>query len=640
LRTARERFRETAPRVALATSLTAFAALGAWIFYNMNVLNRYVPGDLQKERMADYEKSYREYKDMAKPHITSVRADVDIYPEQRSVAIRGTYSLENRTSQPISELHVSLDPSITVNRLEFPAHEIVKADTTHGYTIYRLTTPLQPGESLEFAFDLLNESRGFPLDGGDTSIVHNGTFFNNFSALPQFGYSPRRELSDRNDRRKYGLEDRPRMAKVDDESARANNYFIDSGDWVDFETTVSTSDEQIALAPGYLQREWKENGRRYFHYKTESKVLPFFSWLSANWQVKRDRWNDVAIEVYYDAKHPYNVDRMIESTKKSLDYFSRNFSPYQFRQFRILEFPGYSSFAQAFAGTIPYSEAIGFIADLRNKDDIDYVFYVTAHEAAHQWWAHQVIGANVQGSTMLSESLSQYSALMVMEHEYGPHKMRRFLKYELDKYLSGRAGERVVELPLALNEDQGYIHYRKGSVIFYALKDAIGEDTLNTVLARFIKDKGFQNPPYTTSREFLRYLREGTDPKFHPFIDDLFEKIVFFDHRVTSAEASKLEDGKYRVKLDLHAGKLVADGTGAETEEAVDIWVDIGIFARPPGGNESDEKVLYLHKHRITQAQTSLEIVVDEVPFDAGIDPYNKLVDRNSADNRKPVKLL
>src|SRR3546814_7935137 len=95
---------------------------------------------------------------------------------------------------------------------------------------------------------------------------------------------------------------------------------------------------------------------------------------------------------------------MIESAKKSLDYYTREFSPYQFRQLRILEFPGYSTFAQAFAGTVPYSESIGFIADLRDEETIDYVFYVTAPEVAHQWWAHQVVGANVQGATLLSES--------------------------------------------------------------------------------------------------------------------------------------------------------------------------------------------------------------------------------------------
>lgn len=638
LRQARARLRGPA-LATLAASLLVFTGLGGWIFYNTNVLNRYVPGDLAKERAAQYEKDYRRYKDLPQPRIAAIRADVDIFPEERRVELRGHYRLENRTTAPIETLHVTIDPDTEVKRLEFGPHSVEKADAIFGYTIYRLATPLAPGASLDFDFELSSRPHGFPLDGGGTAVVYNGTFFNNYAALPQFGYNERAQLQDRNDRRKQGLPQLPRMNPIGDVAAHDSNYLTTTGDWVDFETTVSTSDGQIALAPGYLQREWSEGGRRYYHYRSEARLLPFFSWLSADWKVARDRWNDVAIEVYHHPAHAWNVPRMIDSAKKSLDYYSRNFSPYQFRQFRILEFPGYQSFAQAFAGTIPYSESIGFIADLRDKEDIDYVFYVTAHEAAHQWWAHQVIGANVQGATMLSESLAQYSALMVMEKEYGPRQMRRFLRYELDNYLRNRATERVEEQPLALNENQQYIHYNKGSVVFYALRDAIGEQQLNAVLSEFVRQWGFKGPPYPTTRDFLDLLYARTAPEHHPFIRDLFERIVFWDHRVTSADVRKREDGKYVVTLKVHAEKLSTDGKGKETQEPVDALVDIGVFARPPGGTESDEKVLYLKKHRITAAETTLDLVVDELPYEAGIDPYNKLIDRNSGDNRKKATL-
>ena len=268
------------------------------------------------------------------------------------------------------------------------------------------------------------------------------------------------------------------------------------------------------------------------------------------------------------------------------------------------------------------------------------MFYVTAHEAAHQWWAHQVIGANVQGATMLSESLAQYSALMVMEEEYGAAQMRRFLRYELDKYLTSRATERGEELPLALNENQQYVHYNKGSVVFYALRDAIGEDRLNAILAEFVQQWGFKGPPYPTSRDFLDLLYARTEPEHHGFIRDLFERIVFWNHRVDVAEVRKREDGRYAVTLKVHAEKVSTDGKGKETQEPVDTMVDIGVFARPAGGKEADETVLYLRKHRITEADTTLDLVVDELPYEAGIDPYNKLIDRDSGDNRKKAVLL
>jgi hypothetical protein len=100
------------------------------------------------------------------------------------------------------------------------------------------------------------------------------------------------------------------------------------------------------------------------------------------------------------------------------------------------------------------SESIGFIAKVNDKNpkDIDYPFYVTAHEVAHQWWGHQLVGGNTRGASVLSETLAEYSALMVMKKSFGAGKMRRFLRYDLDQYLMGRALERKKELPLAENE--------------------------------------------------------------------------------------------------------------------------------------------------------------------------------------------
>ena len=641
----RDRLRQLRARLhgpLLATAIAgalAFVALGGWIFYNTNVLNRYVPGDRAMQEQADYEKAYRRYKDLPQPKIEAIHADVDIFPETRSVRVHGDYAMRNAGTTPISELFVTIEPTAEVAKLDFPAHTVAKEDRIAGVTIYRLSTPLAPGATLRFGYDITYRPHGFPLHGGDTQVVDNGTFFNNFGALPQFGYSQGRQLQDRNDRRKYGLPQLPRMNPIDDAKAYADNYLGPNRDWVDFDTTVSTSAGQIALAPGYLQREWTENGRHYYHYKSEARLLPFFSWLSADWQVKRDRWHDVSLEIYFDRKHPYNVDRMMDAAKKSLDYYTAHFSPYQFRQLRILEFPGYATFAQSFANTIPFSEAIGFIADVRDKDDIDMPFYVTAHEVGHQWWAHQVIGADVQGSTMLSESLAQYSALMVMEHEYGPHRMRKFLKYELDKYLSARSQERVAEQPLALNENQQYIHYNKGSVVFYALKDAIGEDTLDRILAGFLRKWSFKGPPYPTSRDFMADLYAGTDAKFHPLIRDLFERIVFWENRATEATAVKRADGKYVVTLKVASKKHVADGKGKVTDEPMDEWVDVGVFARAADGKEDDEKVLSLRKVHVTRPETTFTVVVDQEPYEAGIDPYNKLVDTDSDDNRRQVVL-
>jgi aminopeptidase N len=527
-------------------------------------------------------------------------------------------------------------PDVETVMKGLPAHQVILDDKLLGMRILKLTQPLAAGAEIDMDFTLTVRNQGFTNDGKPDSVNLNGTFFNNAQVFPALGYAAN-ELTDRNERRKRGLGEPQRMPKLEDEAARANHQLDAEADWVDFDTTVSTSADQIALAPGYLQQTWEKEGRRYFHYKMDRPMLPFFAYLSAQWQVKKGDWHGLPIEIYFDPKHGYNVDRMITATQKSLDYFSANFTPYQHKQVRILEFPRYATFAQSFANTIPYSEAIGFIADLRNKEDVDYVFYVTAHEMAHQWWAHQVIGANVQGATMLVESLAQYSALMVMEKEYGREHLRRFFKEELDNYLRARRGEQIEELPLFRVENQAYIHYQKGALVFYRLREEIGEQALNRALQRFLKDKAYQAPPYTTSKELLGYIRAEATPDKQDLITDLFERIVFYDNRVVEASAKQRSDGQWDVTMKLHLAKLEADGKGKESARVFEEPVEIAVFARPTNGKEADEKILFSEKRRLSGTEPVLTVTVKEKPFEVGVDPYNKMIDRVSSDNRKQV---
>lgn len=624
---------------ATAAALLAFVSTGGFIFYNTNILNEYIPNDVRQERQAEFEKRYKQYEGLPQPRITASYADVDIYPGKRQVDIRGRYTVRNKTAAAIPALHVTVNPLVTIRAMNIPGARLEMDDPVQGYYIYQFDRPMQPAEEMEITFDLALLSKGFVNNNSNTSVVENGTFFSNFTYFPNLGYNRGAELNDPNLRRKHDLPPLQRFPKVDDLEARNTNLLQSAADWIDFETVVSTRPDQIAIAPGYLQREWEENGRRYFNYKMDAPMLNIYSYLSARYAVKRDRWNDVDIAVYYHPGHPYNVDRMIYATKKSLEYFTDNFGPYQHRQFRIVEFPRYARFAQSDPNTIPYSESIGFIARLDDEPDaIDTVLYVTAHELAHQWWAHQVIGGFVQGATVMSETMSQYSALMVMEKEYGPEKMRRFLKYELDIYLRGRGGELLEELPLFLVENQPYIHYRKGSLVMYALRDYVGEEALNTALAHYVHDVKFQEPPYTNSLEFLSYIKEAVPADQQHIVEDLFEKITLYENETTQATWKRRDDGKYVVTLAVDALKFRADGRGVEEEVPLDDWIDIGVFGEEEEGGPPEGRLLALEKRHINGDGRTIEIVVDEEPKKVGIDPFNKLIDRNPENNIKKAE--
>jgi ABC-2 type transport system permease protein len=617
-------------RVATAATLAAFAATGAFIFYNTNVLETYhTQHDLEQKR-ADYEQRYKRFEGLAQPRVTDVKLEADVFPQGSPPQLRvgGKYELRNQTSERISTVLVNLAPDFPYTDLRIAGMgQPSQRDDRLGVYTFELDPPLQPGARTAMEFDIWYRSAGFTNDTPWTQVANNGTFFRSDN-LPGLGYRDDRELSLDNERKKYGLAPKPGLADPSDLLARRNTYVAPDADWVSFEATLGTSEDQIALAPGYLQDEWTSGGRRHFRYVMDSPILHLFGVQSARYEVRRDQWRDVALEIYYHPGHEYNLDRMLQSMKDTLEYCTSQFGPYQHRQLRILEFPGYERFAQSLPNTIPYSETIGFVAkvDPNDPEDIDYPYYVTAHEVAHQWWAHQVIGGKVQGATMLSESMSQYTALMVMQRAFGPQKMKRYLRYELERYLRGRGQERKKEVPLARVEDQSYIYYQKGSLAMYALADYIGEDAVNRAAKNFVSAVKFQGPPYTTSLELLGFIRQQTPPWLGYVVDDLFENITLFRNRVNSATYRRLPDGRYALKLAVTVKKAYADDLGNETEQPLADLIEVGVV-------DEDGVAVQLEKRWFDATTSELTLLLDAAPIQAGIDPLNKLVDRNPDDN-------
>ncbi len=432
-----------------------------------------------------------------------------------------------------------------------------------------------------------------------------------------------------------------RAKKLDESNlaARANTYISNCADWVDVKTIISTEGDQIAVAPGSLKKQWKKGNRNFYEYELDHSSLDFYSFISATYQVKRKKWKGINLEVYYIPEHAYNVPVMMKSLEKSLSYFTNHFGPYFHKQCRIIEFPRYNSFAQAFPGTMPYSESIGFITDLRNVSagDIDMVFFVVAHEMAHQYWAHQLCGAAMQGSEWMSEGFAEYSALMVMEKEYGHNRMNKFLRYLMNGYLEDRGAESDAEQPIYKTESQPYIHYQKASVAMYYLKEMIGESKVNGALRNLLDSFAYQKPPYPTSLQALRALRKQTPDSLDYLIKDLFMTITLFSNKMNLAQAKKVGN-EYEVSVSFSSEKFRADSMGRETPVPVNDYIDLVCFAKPTG-DEKFGKQIFSQRKKIIRKENRMVFRTGELPYQVGIDPYNYIIDRFPDDNTMKVSL-
>lgn len=631
LQQARARLKGTAG-LALGAACAVFIALGVFNFYNTNILNTYrSKGQVEKNEVA-FEKAFSGVTGLPTPNVTDVRLKIDLYPHQLRFHVTGRYVLENHTPGAIDKLYLNSPEELNYASLAIEGAHQAKDWPDFGVREFVFDRPMQPGEKRVLSFEATQAQKGFSNDGITTRVVDNGTFLNNAEFAPRIGIDNAQAMQDKRLRRKYHLPPLKRMNPLEGPKGLERNYI--GADWTTSDITVSTVADQIPVAPGYKVSDVTKDGRHTVRFVSDRPILNFFSVQSARYQVRHVLHDGVDLAVYYDAQHPYNVDDMLHAMQASLDYYQANFSPYQFRQARILEFPAYATFAQSFAGTIPYSEGIGFIADIRNPDKIDYTTYVTAHELGHQWWAHQVVGADKEGAESLSETLAQYSSLMVMEKLYGPDKIRRFLKYELDTYLSARQAETDEELPLYRVQHQAYIYYNKGSLVMYLLADRLGADKVNAALRKLLADHAFKGAPWPTSLDLVNDLRAEARPDQQQLITDLFEKITLWDLRASNASVKKRPDGRYDVAVTLEAHKYYADGKGKQTEAPVTESFDLGLFTAQPGEGRFDaSNVVMMTRQTLHSGKQVVRLVADKAPLYVGVDPYNKWIDRDSEDN-------
>ncbi|GGG33290.1 M1 family aminopeptidase [Bizionia arctica] len=621
----------------IALTFIIWLGVASFVYYNTQILNPYRSSDTTEQLMADFEKKYNKYKNVVHPKVIDAKYYIDIFPNKRDIYVKADLTLTNESNHAIDSLHFFNNEGWDT-KLNIPNAKPVYKDTTYLYTIYKLSPALQPGDTIVMKVDNKYITKGFENGMGQTMIVKNGTFFNNGEVLPTMGYNESYELSDKNTRKKYGLEPKERTPKLTAElSDLHNRNYLTNGqsDFINVETFISTVKEQTAIAPGSLIKKWEENSRNYYHYKTDTPSLNFYSFMSADYQIKKRKWKDIDIEVYYDEKHPENVDMMLDAVERSLAYYTENFGPYFHKQCRIIEFPRYASFAQAFPGTMPYSEAIGFVVNLEDETENNVVDAVIAHEMGHQWWAHQVIGANMQGGTMMSEAFSEYSSLMTLKGiTKNPMKMREFLKYNHDRYLRGRSTETEKELPLYQVENQGYIHYGKGSVILYALQDYIGEENVNLAMKNFLEEYRYKKPPYPTSLDFIRHLEPQVPDSLQYLVTDWFKEITLYDNRLKEANYKILDNGKYEVTLEIESSKIKSDSLGVETITPINDWIDIGFFM------DTDEEKLYHQKRvKFNKQETFITVQLDSLPVKAAIDPRHILIDRVYSDNIKSLSL-
>jgi hypothetical protein len=535
--------------------------------------------------------------------------------------------LENPASgEDVRRILVQLPRLATIHTIAIePGFTRSACDDAHRICWFDASTPLRPGQSVTMRFTGAYEQQGFQNMRVETNLLPNGTFLYAWDLVPAIGYDPfgTSELSDESARRRLKLPTRPRLAPVTDQRASRVNPLSADADWIEFEAHISTSGTQSVVTAGECTRRWSEAGRNHFQFRAAAPILRYFAVHSAEYTVSRDRWEDIDLEIYHHPRHGKNAALMMAAMKDALAYCVPRLGPYPHRHLRIVEFPRYSVYAEGFPGWIPISEGFLFIAR-PERDRVDELYRVVAHEVAHQWWGHQVIGSNTEGVFLLAEVLAQHGALKVVQGRYPAALVNEYAAAERDRYLGGRGRETLEETPLVrTNGETWYLNYAKGFLVMRALDAYLGSERLAEALGRFASRFRFQGPPYPTALDLVAVLREVTPAELQYLLVDQLETITFHDIAVTGGAWRRTGPGRFAVDVAYKVSKVRASGSGAESSAAVDDLLLLRVW-------DKEGHVVHEGWHRVAQSEGRLSVTTSREPARAALDPDRLLISRKA----------
>jgi len=603
-----------------------FLYAGGLVYYNVNIVSKYETMNDRLEISENYERKFKKFDSIERLYPTSKKTKVDFYPTKRMYTVSADYMLKNKSEQSLSELFITERVSLVNITIE-NAHLVVH-DTLYGTYLFKYDKPLQPNDSVRYTFKLKKEVKGYETDN---SIVNNGTYINRFGNFePILGYTSGLEISNRTERQKRNLPER-----IEEDNSDAHIVLEDvKHEKIRFETIISTSSNQTAISSGRLLKEWSENNRKYYHYKSSGKILPAIGYFSAKYKTKITNYKGVSIEQYYDANHDFNIENIDNSVKQTLDYCQENFGTYNFDHIRIAEVPSYWPFGGfAHPGIISMVEDRLYLTNVSNEETFNVVAKRVIHEVSHQWWGHTLSAKPVAGGSLFVEGFAKYTEAVVLERMYGKRALYTLAEDVRSRYFRGRSFASVVEPPVYKVDGQSYIAYGKSLTVMLGLKDLIGEEQVNKVIKTLTDKYRSINKLAVTSVELLDEIYKVTPTKQHTLVNDWFKKLITYDLGIEESSYKELTNGTYLVTVKVKAKRLETFDSGEIKQIAIDEPIKIGVFTAHPSNVKDDNSILYYESNQFSKEITEIKIIVKEKPSYISIDPFGTRLDENLADN-------
>ncbi len=522
--------------------ILAWIVLGGWVWMQSRAGFQ---GAIAERKGRDYwKRNELTFRDAPLVKIDSVDAEVSIMPEARRLEVKGAYVLSNQHDKPVTQIPLTPGPHYehlkwTLNGKAIapdekaidPAPPFVQ--NRAGLWVFSLEKPLAKGETVTIGFEWDGVfPAGWTRNGGGTGefVLPSGVVLTSFSPsfVPSVGYAEGVGVDERN-------ATDPKEPEPDAWKQRKDPAF-GSGWGSDVTLRVTGPASWQLNAVGEPIDEKIVGDRKTVTWKTEHPVR-FFNICGG----PLEKLPGDGVAVWYNKKHQYNVEVMKDTLEKCRHFYSQWFAPFPRKELRLTEFPSLASYAQGFPGNITFSESIGFLSRPGTGDEVDAVFFVTAHETGHQWWGNMLMPGKGLGGNILSEGMANFSAWMLTSECRGEDAAKHVLREWEDSYTKKRSAdsERPLEKISGTRPGDTSVTYDKGGWVFAMLMDHMGRDAMLAGLQEFIA-KYKDGPDFPLLQQFVEVMRTHAKDAaaFDAFTKQWFEQVVLPEYKVRDAKVT------------------------------------------------------------------------------------------------------
>jgi hypothetical protein len=519
----------------LATPLV----LGIWLYADVQ---SGFQGDAMDKKGKDYwRKNIQTWKDAPLPAISNVKLDLELEPSRRWFKADGEYTLVNDRAEVLRQIPVTPGPHVE-NATWTLNGETVEPENRAGLCVFTPARPLAPTETIRlgFRYDGTLPSGATENGGGSMEfILESGVVLTSFTPtfVPTLGFIE--EIGVDKDNKSDAKEYADDFYVGQTDSAFGNNVPCTT------HVRITAPEEYTINSVGTLTSDEVADGKRTVVWESDHPVS-FFNVVAGRWAVKRGN----GTVIYYHPEHDYNLDEMMSALDNARRWYSEWFYPFPWQELKLSEFPDYSSYAQGFPTNITFSEGIGFLTESEPK--VELAFRITAHEAAHQWWGNILSPGKGPGGNILSEGMSHFSTVLLLEQVKGLRSRIAFLKAMEDHYGDSRQvdSERpLVKIDGTRSGDET-VQYDKGGWVFWMLLNEMGRDNALAGCRAFIH-KYDQGPDHPVLQDFVAVMREhATDTaSFDAFVEQWFFKVNMPEYKLTEAKKERADDGAWEVRV-------------------------------------------------------------------------------------------